>query len=196
MYYVPNVELFNLTIPMTFLKKGNFVSFGPQGADLNEFLFQTHFRTLKGAGLILMVQTVTLGYLLVYLEGGFVTVVLSPSKTGDRAYLQSHSGNLNDNTDHSLKVRVSRHSNKVDLYLNGNLEVSAAAGIHGQPLSKIEHLCLGGLSPKVKGDAFNPSLYTYLTFKGCIIEPTINGADIIGPAYLHDTIYGCVEDIN
>jgi len=203
LYYVPGVELYNLTIPMTFTHEGNYATFDPSEdskMDLNEFHFHVNFRTLKDSGLILMVQTVTLGYLLVYLEQGFVKVALVPENIGDAAqvHLQSHSGYLNDGTDHSLEVKISRFNNKVDLHLNDNQEVSVEAGIHKRPLSKIAHVCIGGLSSQVKEvykDTFDPSLYSHLTFKGCLIEPRINSKDIIGPAFLYDTIFGCLSDL-
>ncbi len=199
LYYVPQVQLFNLTIPMTFPNEGNYATFDPPEnlkIDLNEFHFQVYFKTLKDSGLILMVQTVNLGYLLVYLEQGLVKVILAPEKKDAAVHLQSHSANLNDGTDHKLGIRVSRFSNKVDLYVNENKEVSVEAGIHERPLSKIAHICLGGLSPQVKEsykDTFDHSLYTSLTFKGCLVEPRINSRDIIGPAFLHDIIYGCLD---
>lgn len=198
MYYVSKVELFNLTIPMTFRRQGNYATFDPPSLDLDEFDFQVYFKTLKDSGLILMVQTVTFGFLLVVLEEGFVKVILSTTASGDDAVvIQSHSAHLNDGLDHLLEVQVSRYSNMVDLHLNDNLEVSAKAGIHATPLGNVEHVCLGGLSNRVKEtykDVFHPSGYDHLTFKGCLIEPRINQEEIIGPAFLHETIYGCWGD--
>ncbi len=206
LYYVPKVELFNLTIPMTFSQKDNYATFErPTNIDLNEFLFQVYFSTFKDSGLILMVQTVTLEYLIVYLEQGFIKVILAPKQTHDskfdnKVHLQSHSGNLNDGVEHSLEIRVSRFSNEVTLSLNGTQEVSAEAGIHERPLNTVEHMCLGGLSSQVKEaykgvPPFVPSLYSHLTFKGCLVEPRINSNDLVGKAFLHNTIYGCVPDL-
>ncbi len=195
-FYVSKVELFNLTIPMTFSREGSYVTFDPSEVDLNEFHFQVGFRTLKESGLILMVQTVTSGYLMVYLEQGFIKVTLAPERTGDTVHLQSYSDHLNDDVDHSLTIIISRFTNKVDLLLNNNQEVSVEAGIHERPLSEITHACLGGLSPQLKKvykDTFDLSVYAHLSFKGCLVEPRINSKDITGLAFLHDTVYGCLS---